>query len=46
MKYFAADAAVRRLWETEIATGSYYHFTLSLLDQVASLVAADSAKGD
>jgi hypothetical protein len=32
MKHFARDAAVRRLWEEEIITGSYYHFQLTLLD--------------
>ena len=32
MKYFAKDAAVRRLWEEEIGAGSYYHFQMSLLD--------------
>ena len=32
MKYFAADAAVRQLWEQEVAGGSYYHFHLSMLD--------------
>ena len=32
MKQFAEDDAVKRLWEQEIATGSYYNFKLSLLD--------------
>lgn len=32
MKHFARDAAVRRLWEEEIASGSYYQFRLALLD--------------
>jgi hypothetical protein len=32
MKYFAVDAAIRRLWEKEISSGSYYHFSLCLLD--------------
>ena len=32
MKYFARDSAVLQLWKKEIATGSYYHFKLSLLD--------------
>lgn len=34
MKHFAADASVRRLWEQEIKSGSYYDFKLSLLDAV------------
>ncbi len=29
---FAADIAVRRLWEKELESGSYYGFNLSLLD--------------
>lgn len=32
MNYFATDATVRRLWEEEIKSGSYYDFKLSLLD--------------
>ena len=32
MKNFAADIAVRRLWENELESGSYYGFNLSLLD--------------
>jgi hypothetical protein len=31
MKYFAKDTAILRLWEKEIAAGSYYKFELSLL---------------
>jgi hypothetical protein len=31
MQYFAKDAAVRRLWESEIEAGSYYHFNMPLL---------------
>lgn len=46
MKYFAADAAVRRLWEKEVAAGSYYHFRLSLLDEVTFAVSADCAEVD
>ena len=34
MKYFAKDAAVLRLWKQDMATGSYYHFKMSLLDTV------------
>jgi len=34
MKQFAEDDAVKRLWEQEITTGSYYNFKLSLLDEV------------
>jgi hypothetical protein len=34
MKHFAADAAVRRLWEHEIKSRSYYDFKLSLVDAV------------
>ena len=34
MKFFAADAAVRRLWAEEIKSGSYYEFDLKLLDAV------------
>lgn len=30
MSYFAADEAVRRLWEKEIESGSYYGFKLCL----------------
>lgn len=36
MKYFAKDAAVLRLWKQDIATDSYYHFKLCLLDTVES----------
>lgn len=32
MRYFAKDPDVRRLWEKEIESGSYYHFKQSLLD--------------
>jgi len=32
MKYFAGDAAVSKLWEKEIKSGSYYHFKLSLFE--------------
>lgn len=34
MKHFAKDPAVLRLWKQEIASGSYYHFKLSLFDAV------------
>lgn len=34
MKQFAKDDSVRRLWEQEIATGSYYNFELALVDAV------------
>jgi hypothetical protein len=34
MKQFARSTAVRRLWEKEIATGSYYRFQLRLIDDV------------
>ncbi len=37
MRYFAGDAAVRRLWESEIESGSYYHFKMSLIDALDSL---------
>ena len=34
MKYFANDAEIRKLWETELSSSSYYDFKLSLLDAV------------
>lgn len=41
MKQYAKDAAIRRLWEEEIKADSYYHFTLSLLDEVDLLKCDD-----
>lgn len=32
MKQFAADPAVRRLWERELDSGSYYDFKIVLID--------------
>lgn len=34
MKYFAANAKVRRLWHDELDSGSYYGFSLALIDEV------------
>lgn len=34
MKHFAKDATIRRLWEDELAAGSYYQFNLRLVDAV------------
>jgi hypothetical protein len=34
MKYFAKDAEIRKLWEAEVSSGSYYSFNLSVLDAV------------
>lgn len=31
MKFFAGNAEIRRLWESELAQGSYYGFPLALL---------------
>lgn len=36
MNYFAADEAVRRLWEKEIESGSYYGFKLCSPGSVGS----------
>ena len=36
MSYFAADKAVRRLWEKEIESGSYYGFKLCVPGSVGS----------
>ena len=32
MKHFATHAEIRRLWESELKSGSYYGFSLSALD--------------
>jgi len=37
MCYFAGDEAVRRLWESEIRSCSYYHCKMSLIDALDSL---------
>lgn len=34
MSHFAKDATVRRLWEDDLAAGSYYQFNLRLVDAV------------
>lgn len=33
MKYFAANPEVRRLWQEELESGSYYGFSLSEIDK-------------
>jgi hypothetical protein len=34
MKYFASNREVRKIWQEEINSGSYYGFTLALIDEV------------
>lgn len=34
MQIFVKDHDIRELWEKEIESGSYYHFTISLLDAI------------
>lgn len=34
VKYFARNSAIRSLWESELKSGSYYGFTLTLFDTV------------
>lgn len=33
MRSFAQHAEIRRVWETELGGGSYYGFTLALIDE-------------
>lgn len=33
MKFFASRSEVRRVWEAELQSGSYYGFTLALIDE-------------
>lgn len=33
MGYFASNSEIRNLWENELKSGSYYGFTLSLIDE-------------
>lgn len=35
MRYFAANSEVRRIWQRELDQGSYYGFTLNLLETAA-----------
>ncbi len=32
MKYFATRPAIRRVWAEELQSGSYYGFTLAIID--------------
>jgi hypothetical protein len=34
MKYFASDVEIRKLWQKELSSNSYYSFKLGLLDAV------------
>jgi hypothetical protein len=33
MKLFASNPEIRRLWQEELESGSYYGFTLALIDE-------------
>lgn len=38
MRYFAANSEIRRVWQREVDQGSYYGFTLKLLEAAATSV--------